>query len=82
MLPTVKVKTDAADNEHGFYVINESDFDPAVHELFEEGDETGDYDVSKMTVVELKDALAAAGIAFEPNAKKADLVALLTNPAE
>lgn len=73
MIPTVKVKTDAPDNEHGFYVINEADFDPTVHELFEEGDSG----VSKMTVAELKDALTAKGIAFPDNAKKTDLVALL-----
>lgn len=30
--PTVKVK---ADNEQGFVVINESDFDPAVQKRFE-----------------------------------------------
>lgn len=81
MIPTVKVKTDAPDNEHGFYVINEADFDPEVHELFdaEKQDET---DPAKMGVPELKAALTAAGIAFEPNAKKADLVALLAKPAE
>lgn len=77
MIPTVKVKTDATDNEHGFYVINEADFDPAVHELFKEVDEAGDSGLSKMTVAELKDALTAKGIAFPDNAKKADLVALL-----
>lgn len=31
--PTVKVKED---NEDGFVVINEADFDPKVHDLFEE----------------------------------------------
>ncbi len=31
--PTVKVK---ADNDDGFIVINESDFDPKVHKRFEE----------------------------------------------
>lgn len=32
-LPTVRVK---ADNDHGFAVINESDFDPKKHTLFVE----------------------------------------------
>ena len=36
MIPTVKVKTDAPDNEQGFYLLNEHDFDPKVHELFDE----------------------------------------------
>ena len=31
-LPTVRVK---ADNDHGFAVINESDFDPKKHTLFD-----------------------------------------------
>lgn len=35
-IPTVKVRTDSPDNEEGFYLINQSDFDPEVHELFEE----------------------------------------------
>lgn len=35
-VPTIKVRTDSPDNEDGFYFINESDFDPEVHELFEE----------------------------------------------
>lgn len=33
--PTVKIKTDAPDNEQGFVLINESDFDPAVHVPFD-----------------------------------------------
>lgn len=35
-VPTVKVRTDSPDNEEGFYLINKDDFDPEVHELFEE----------------------------------------------
>lgn len=36
MIPTVKIKTDAPDNEQGFVIINEEDFDPSVHEIFGE----------------------------------------------
>lgn len=35
-VPTVKVKTDSEDNEDGYFLINEADFDPEVHDLFEE----------------------------------------------
>lgn len=73
--PTVKVKTDAADNESGFVVINESDFDDSVHELFDAVDSSGDKVPSK--IGELRDALTARGIAFDPKAKKPDLQALL-----
>lgn len=34
-LPTIRVKTAAKDNPDGFYLINQRDFDEAVHELFE-----------------------------------------------
>lgn len=36
VLKTVRVKTDAKDNPHGFYEINETDFDSKVHELYVE----------------------------------------------
>jgi hypothetical protein len=35
-LPAVRVKSNHPDHEQGFYVINESDFDEKVHELWEE----------------------------------------------
>ena len=35
-IPTVRVKTDAQDNPMGFYLINEKDFDAAVHERFDD----------------------------------------------
>jgi hypothetical protein len=72
--PTVKVKTDAPDNADGFIVINESDFDPKVHELHEAK-------VAKpsdgLTSDELKAALTAKSVAIPAGAKKADLAALL-----
>jgi hypothetical protein len=35
-LPAVRVKSDHPDHDQGFFVINESDFDPEKHELWEE----------------------------------------------
>jgi hypothetical protein len=69
--PTVKVKFD---NEQGFFVINEADFDPAVHERFD-ADEA--LNSEGLTVAELKEALTAKGVAIPGDAKKADLRALL-----
>lgn len=77
--PTVKVKTDASDNPHGFIVINESDYDPAVHEPFDDTDPDGAKKASSegLKVDELKAALTARGVAIPDGAKKADLQALL-----
>jgi HeH/LEM domain len=65
---TTRVK---CDNEQGFYVINESDFDSAIHELFTEATD------GAMSVAEIKDALTAKGIDIPAGAKKAELKALL-----
>jgi hypothetical protein len=35
-LPTVRVKSPHPEHVQGFYIINESDFDPNKHELWEE----------------------------------------------
>lgn len=60
---------------HDFVEINESDFDPDIHELFEA---EGAKKASKgLNVDELKAALEASGIAIPEGAKKADLQALL-----
>lgn len=75
---TVKVVAPVSDdNQLGYVVINKSDLTEK-HELFEEADGAGESGIAKMTVAELKDALTAKGIVFPDNAKKADLVALLT----
>lgn len=68
--PTVKVK---ADNEQGFVVINESDFDKETQMLF--GDESEG--VKKLSVAEIRDALTAKGVEIPEGAKKAELQALL-----
>lgn len=34
--PTMRVRTDAEDNEQGYYLINREDFNPEEHEPFDE----------------------------------------------
>lgn len=69
---TVRVKSDA--NEQGFIVINESDFDPDQHALF--GEDTISI-ATPMTIAQMREVLTSKGISFAPDAKKADLRALL-----
>lgn len=45
----------------------------------DEGAASTEQDYSKLTVVQLKELLTAENIFFESDAKKADLIALLTN---
>lgn len=71
--PVVKIKSDSV--EAGFIVINESDFDEKVHELFVEDDEGAKK--ADLTVAQIKEALAAKGVEIPEGAKKADLLALL-----
>jgi hypothetical protein len=73
MLPTICIKSDPSeDNPLGFVIINESDFDADKHELFD-----AEPVAKPLTIAELRDALTARGIEFDPSAKKADLQALL-----
>lgn len=72
---TVKVKSAAPDNEQGFYLINKSDFQEGVHELFD-ADDKDPQDPKKLGIAELREALTAKGIAFPEGAKKAELQAL------
>lgn len=69
--PTVKVK---CDNEQGFYIINESDFDESQHELFKEADEA---EIKKGSKPWYAAKLTEAGIEFDVDAKVKDLKALL-----
>ena len=80
--PTVKVKSDAEDTG-GFIVINESDFDAAVHERFDEGGKKADPGKPSegLKVDDLKAALEAKGIPIPEGAKKADLQVLLDQAA-
>ena len=70
--PTVKVVS--AHAEQGFVVINEADFVDGEHELFDAIDSAGD---RVQTIGQVRDALTARGIEFDPKGRKADLVALL-----
>lgn len=69
--PTVKV---VAENEQGFVIINESDFDAQKHELH--GQEQAKAPATKKGIAELREALTAAGVEFAEDAKKADLQAM------
>lgn len=71
---TVKVKTNAPDNEQGYYVINEADFIEGEHELFEDDDTASE---GFMTVAAIRAALTERGVEFDPKAKKPVLAALL-----
>jgi hypothetical protein len=71
MIPTVRIVSPVTDeNPLGFVIINEADFDADQHELF-------DAPQKPLGIAALREALTAAGVAFDPDAKKADLQALL-----
>ena len=66
--PTVTVK---ADNEQGCMVINESDFDAELHQLF------GVESDKALSKAELQTALTGKGIEHKPAMSKAELQAML-----
>ena len=73
---TVQIKSEVSDdNPSGFIVINESDFNPDEHQLF--NDAVQDSSSKKMSIADIRTALTERGIAFESDASKADLSALL-----
>lgn len=69
---TVKIKP-SHPSQGAFVLINKSDFNPEMHELFEDEPEGA----KKASVAELREALTAKGVAIPEGAKKADLQALL-----
>lgn len=72
MIPTVKVKSDKG--RVPYRIINESDFDPKKHELFEPKAEKAEKDeFDAMSVKQLQEHLTAAKVAFETDANKASL---------
>lgn len=75
--PVVRIVWPANAEYGGFVEINESDFDPEIHTLFEEGSTADSNGDGKVSIGELRDALTARGIEFDPKAKKAALQALL-----
>lgn len=73
-LKTIRIKSTHPASQGDFVEINETDYDPSKHELF---DETPASPNSELTVAELKAALTEKGIAFDDKAKKPELLALL-----
>ena len=71
---TIKIKSDDDQHVGGFIVINESDFDPDVYELFE-GESLAS--AKPMGIAQMREMLTAKGVLFDPAAKKSDLVALI-----
>lgn len=71
MIPTIRIISPISDdNQLGYVIINEADFDASTQELFDPAP-------AKVTIASMRDALTAKGISFEVDAKKADLQALL-----
>jgi hypothetical protein len=71
---TIKVKPWGAD-QGDHVLINESDFDPKVHERVDDAEDGAA--PSALTVAQIKDALTEKGVDFPATAKKAELQALL-----
>ena len=69
-VPVVRIVWPANEEYGGFVEINESDFDPEKHVLFEEKEKS-------LTVEEIKAALFEKGVDIPVGAKKAELKALL-----
>lgn len=75
-MDTIRIKSTDEGTQGPFVIINKEDFDADSQELF-------DVPVPKTGIADLRDALTAKGIAFDPSAKKADLQALLDSaPAQ
>lgn len=69
---TLKVKP-WGEGQGDFVVINEADFDPDLHELLSEAEKPG----KAPGIDDIRAALTARNIQFDPKAKKADLQKLL-----
>ena len=67
-IETVKVKKDSP---KGYHIINKSDFDPKLHELFTPAPQN-----DGLTRDEMKAYLASKGVNFANNIKTTDLVEL------
>lgn len=70
---TIKVKP-WGEGQGDFVLINAEDFDPELHMRLDAADTNGD---GKVSIAEIRNALTAKGIEFDPKAKKAELLALL-----
>jgi hypothetical protein len=70
-METIRIKSTDEASQGPFVVIDAANFDPDLHERF-------DPEPTKpLGIAALRDALTAKGIAFDADAKKADLQALL-----
>ncbi|MDG9780271.1 HeH/LEM domain-containing protein [Metapseudomonas otitidis] len=58
-------------------LVNEEDFNPDFHQLFEDAEGEADRPSKGLNVEQLKAALVAKGVAVPEGAKKADLAKLL-----
>lgn len=78
VVPTVKIKHD-----QGFCIINESDFDPKVHELFDKKEEPvektpGESDYASLTKNELQDLIEeSTGDRPKPALNKSALIEII-----
>ena len=70
---TIKVKP-WGEGQGDFVLINAEDFDPELHVRLDAADTNGD---GKVSIAEIRNALTAKGIEFDPKAKKPELQALL-----
>ena len=71
--PTIKV-VNPADEDGGYMIINECDFDESEHDLFVESDGSVEKALTKPEIIEKLEAL---GVEFKSSAKKGELLALL-----
>lgn len=69
LIPTVKIKKDSA---RGWSIINESDFDPDKHELFDAPENDG-IDIDAMSKSDVKEVLDAHGVEYDGRAKLENL---------
>lgn len=74
-MSTIRIKSTDEASQGPFVVINESDFNPGQHELFDA--EPASDAPAKPGIAALRDELTARGIEFDPAAKKPELQALL-----
>lgn len=70
---TIRVKP-WGEGQGDFVLINAEDFNPECHVRLDAADTNGD---GKVSIAEIRNALTAKGIEFDPKTKKAELQALL-----
>jgi hypothetical protein len=75
-IKTIKIKP-SHESQGDHVLINEDDFDPEKHERFDEAHPSE----KAMTVAEMRDALTAKGVQFDPALRKGELRALLETQA-